>query len=146
MFRVCVLVSIPALLVMFYAAPFLCETIFGSDFAASVDDLRWLLPGTFGIIALRILGDALIAQRRPLRVSAATAIALVFTLVLDVTLIPALGGEGAAIASTVAYSVGGLAVAVVFLRSLQVRAVDLLWHPGDLSQLTGKMRARLRHA
>ena len=145
-FRMCVLVSIPALLVMFVAAPFLCETIFGSEFAASVDDLRWLLPGTFGIIALRILGDALIAQRQPLRVSAATAVALVFTLGLDVTLIPALGGEGAAIASTVAYTVGGVAVALVFVRGLNVTAADLLWRRGDLSQLTGKMRARLRHA
>ena len=145
-FRICVLVSVPMLLLAFVAAPFLCTTIFGPDFSASVDDLRWLLPGTFGIIALRILGDALIAQRRPLRVSAATAVALVFTIVLDVTLIPPLGGEGAAIASTIAYSVGGLAVALVFLRGLGVRPSELLWHPGDLSQLTGKMRARLRHA
>jgi len=145
-FRICVLVSVPLTLLAFVAAPFLCTTIFGPDFAASVDDLRWLLPGTFGIIALRILGDALIAQRRPLRVSAATAVALAFTIALDVTLIPALGGEGAAIASTIAYSVGGLGIALVFLRTLRVAPVELLWHPGDLSQLKGQMRARLRHA
>ena len=78
--------------------------------------------------------------------SAATAVALVFTLVLDIALIPALGGEGAAIASTVAYTVGGVAVARVFMRGLDVRPGDLLWHRGDLCQFTGKLRARLRHA
>jgi O-antigen/teichoic acid export membrane protein len=145
-FRVCVLVTLPPVLVMLAAAPLLCEVVFGAEFSESVDDLRWLLPGTFGIVALRLLGDALIAQRRPLLVSAATAVALVFTVVLDIVLIPNLGGLGAAIASTVAYTVAGLAVGAVFVRGLDVRPGDLLWHRGDLSFLTGKVRSRLRQA
>ena len=71
-FRVCVLVTLPPVLIMLAAAPLLCEVVFGAEFSESVDDLRWLLPGTFGIVALRLLGDALIAQRRPVLVSAAT--------------------------------------------------------------------------
>ena len=145
-FRICVLVTLPALLLMAVAAPLLCQGIFGTDFAASVDDLRWLLPGTFGIIALRLLGDALIAQRRPIRVSAATAVGLVFTIVLDLALIPRLGGEGAAIASTAAYSIGGLAVGLVFVRGLGVAPRNLVWRRGDLSRLEGRIRTRLRPA
>ena len=67
-----VLVTLPPVLIMLAAAPLLCEVVFGAEFSESVDDLRWLLPGTFGIVALRLLGDALIAQRRPVLVSAAT--------------------------------------------------------------------------
>jgi O-antigen/teichoic acid export membrane protein len=145
-FRVCVLITLPPVLVMLAAAPLLCEAVFGAEFSESVDDLRWLLPGTFGIVALRLLGDALIAQRRPLLVSAATALALAFTIVLDILLIPGLGGLGAAIASTVAYTVAGLAVGYVFVRGLGVRPGDLVWRRGDLSFLSGKVRNRLRQA
>jgi O-antigen/teichoic acid export membrane protein len=141
-FRICVLITLPAVLVMTVAAPFLCSTIFGPEFANSIDDLRWLLPGTFGIVALRILGDALIAQRRPMLPSIATAAALIVTIVLDVTLIPAHGGLGAAIASTAAYTVGGAIVALIFMRGLLVRGADLLWRRGDLAFLAGKLRGR----
>ncbi len=142
-FRICVLITLPAVLVMMLAAPFLCSTIFGDEFASSVDDLRWLLPGTFGIVALRILGDALIAQRRPMLPSIATGAALVVTIVLDVTLIPEHGGLGAAIASTAAYTVGGVMVALIFMRGLKVRGADILWRRDDIAFFAGKLRSRV---
>jgi O-antigen/teichoic acid export membrane protein len=142
-FRICMLITLPAVLVMMLAAPFLCSTIFGAEFASSIDDLRWLLPGTFGIVALRILGDALIAQRRPMLPSIATGTALIVTIVLDVMLIPQHGGLGAAIASTAAYTVGGVMVALIFMRGLKVRGADILWHRGDIAFFAGKLRSRV---
>ena len=90
-----------------------------------------------------LLGDALIAQRRPVLVSAATGVALVFTVVLDIVLIPELGGW-ARRSPTVFATVAGLAVAAVFLRGLDVRPGDLLWHRGDLSFLSVRLVRRLR--
>ena len=145
-FRVCVLVTLPPVLIMLAAAPLLCEVVFGAEFSESVDDLRWLLPGTFGIVALRLLGDALIAQRQPLPVSAATGIALVFTVVLDIVLIP----EPAALArrSRRPWRTPwpDWRSAPSSCAGSDVRPGDLLWHRGDLSFLTGKVRSRLRQA
>ena len=51
---------------------------------------------------------------------ASVAIGLGFaaTIVLDIMLIPPYGGLGAALASTLAYTAGGIAVAVIFTRAL----------------------------
>jgi O-antigen/teichoic acid export membrane protein len=143
-FRICVAITLPAVLAMILIAPILCTTIFGDEFADAVDDLRWLLPGTFGIVAIRLLGDALIAQRRPLLPTIAIGIALVVTIVLDVALIPAYGGEGAAIASLVAYTVGGVAVAVLFARGLDTRPGELVPRRRDIREFLGMLRARAR--
>ena len=51
-----------------------------------------------------------------------SALAFVVTIALDLLLIPSHGGLGAALASTIAYLAGGLAVAVIFVRVLGVRA------------------------
>jgi O-antigen/teichoic acid export membrane protein len=98
----------------------LCVGVFGPQFAGSVNQLRILALGAFGIVTLKQLGDALIAQRRPLLESAAVALAFVSTIVLDATLIPGHGGLGAAIASSVAYTIGGIAALVLFLRAIDV--------------------------
>jgi O-antigen/teichoic acid export membrane protein len=97
----------------------LCVGVFGRDFAGSVTQLRILALGGFGIVALKQLGDTLVAQQRPLYESAAVAIAFAATIVLDVLLIPAHGGAGAAVASSAAYTLGGLAALVFFLRLLR---------------------------
>lgn len=132
------------------AAPFLCVTVFGSDFSGSVDDLRLLVPGGFGIVALKLLGNALTAQGRPLAETLAITVAFVCTIALDIALIPAYGGAGAALASTAAYLAGGLAAAVVFTRIMQTSLVDLVPRPSDLRdfarQLSATVASRSRRA
>ena len=76
---------------------------------------------------LELLSNALIAQRRALQASAAIAVAAVTTIVGDLLLIPPYGGMGAAIATTGAYSVGAVAVGVVFCR--QLGCATRLAHP-----------------
>ncbi len=113
-------------LALVLAGPFLCVTILGDEFRGSVDDLRVLVPGAFGIVAVKILGAALTAQRRPLLETAAVGLGFAVTLLLDILLIPTHGGLGAAIASTLAYTAAGVMVGLLFLRSLGGRKVDLV--------------------
>jgi O-antigen/teichoic acid export membrane protein len=127
-------------------APFLCTTIFGDSFSGSVEMLRVLALGSFGIATLKLLGNALTAQRRPLLETAGVAVAFVTVFALDFALIPEHGGLGAAIASAVSYTLGGLAVAVIFGRSLGGRAADLVPRPSDLSALYRSVQLRFRPA
>jgi O-antigen/teichoic acid export membrane protein len=127
------LLSVVAATVLVITAPLLCVTVFGADFRGSIDDLRVLALGGVGIATSVLLGNALIAQRRPLLAAAADATALVVTLALDILLIPGLGGLGAAIATTVAYGVGSVVLTVVFVRLLGGRARDLVPRVGDLA-------------
>jgi O-antigen/teichoic acid export membrane protein len=123
-------------------APFLCVTIFGSAFEGSVGVLRMLAFGGFGIAALKMLGSALTAQGKPLLETASIGVAFVTIVLLDILLIPSHGGMGAAVASVIAYSAGGLAVGVIFSRALGARLGDLVPRPSDIPWLIGRLRRR----
>jgi O-antigen/teichoic acid export membrane protein len=124
-FRAIALGSAPIVVGLVVAAPVLCVTILGEGFRGSVDQLRILAPGALGIIALKLLGNALTAQDKPMLETAAVGVAFVVTVGLDILLIPPFGGLGASIASTVAYTAGGIAVALIFARGLGARVGEL---------------------
>ena len=124
------------------AAPILCVTVFGDEFGGAVSELRVLALAAFGIVAVELLSGALIAQRRPLRASAAVGVAFVLSVTLNLVLIPLEGGLGAALARTLAYSAGGFAAALIFTRTLRGRPRDLLPRGTEIPWLVGKFRRR----
>jgi O-antigen/teichoic acid export membrane protein len=143
-FRVAVIVTAPVVAALIVAAPVLCVTVFGERFRGSIADLRLLAPGAFGIIALKLLANSLTAQRKPMLGNIAVAVAFAATVALDLLLIPRYGGAGAAAASTVAYSAGGVAVAIIFCRAFGTRLRELLPRPvADTRTVVGRVRAAL---
>ena len=54
-FRAGALLTLVSAVVLIAAAPFLCVTVFGSDFHGSIRDLRILALGAFGIAAIKPL-------------------------------------------------------------------------------------------
>jgi O-antigen/teichoic acid export membrane protein len=143
-FRVAAVLTIAMGAVMALLAPLLCTTLFGAAFAGSVPQLRLLAVGAVGVVAMKLLGNALVAQGRPLRQTVAILSSFAAILVLDVALIPSLGGLGAAIASSVAYGFGGLVAAVVFGRTFGVALTELVPRPSDLAFVVGAARRALR--
>jgi len=141
-FRAAVIITVPVVVGLVLAAPFLCVTVFGEGFRGSIDQLRILAVGALGIVAMRLFGNALTAQRKPMLEAAAIAVAFIVTLGLDIALIPPHGGIGASLASTIAYSAGGLAAAVIFARALGSRAGDLIPRVHDAGALWRVARLR----
>lgn len=134
-FRLSMLLTAALALALAAAAPLLCATVFGDAFAPAAGQVRILAVGAFGIVALKLLGTALTAQQRPLRETAAIAIAFVVVLGLDLLLIPAHAGTGAAIASAIGYTAGGIAVVAIFVRTLPSARGSLMPRPNDLPDL-----------
>jgi O-antigen/teichoic acid export membrane protein len=143
-FRAITLASTPLVIGLIVAAPFLCVEIVGKQFQGSVEQLRILAPGAFGIIALKLLGNALTAQGKPMLESAAIGLAFALTLVLDILLIPSHGGLGASIASTAAYTLGGVAVALTFSRGLGLPLRELAPRSAEVPHLLREFRAGLQ--
>jgi O-antigen/teichoic acid export membrane protein len=141
-FRAGAVLTLVSALFLIAAAPFLCVTIFGSDFHGSIRDLRILALGAFGIAAIKQLGAALTSQNKPLLETAGILIAFAVTAVSNVLLIPSHADLGASIASTLSYTVGGLAMAVLFVRALGARPTDLLPRRSDVSWFFAAARAR----
>ena len=140
-FRIAILATVLIGLVMIVAAPFLCVTLLGDEFSGSVAQLRVLIPGALGMVALKLLANVLTAQRKPMLANVAIAVAFAATIALDLLLIPAHGGLGAAVASTIAYLAGGLAVAVIFSRALATPLADLIPRLSDLRRVSLRLRS-----
>jgi O-antigen/teichoic acid export membrane protein len=138
-FRAAVILTIPLGLALVVAAPFLCVTLLGDEFEGAIAPLRILVPGAFGIIALKLLANVLTAQGKPMLGNAAIAVAFAATIALDLVLIPPYGGIGAAIASTLSYTAGGLAVAVIFARTLETPLRDLIPRRSDFRRFSATL-------
>jgi O-antigen/teichoic acid export membrane protein len=145
-FRICVLLSVPLGLFLAIAAPFLCTVIFGDDFSGSVGHLRILALSAVGISACEVFGNALTAIRRPLLSAVAMSVSFVVMMGLCVALIPILGGTGAALATTTAWTLGGLAMAYVFSRALDLSMTEMIPRPSDFSWFRRRLAARLGHS
>lgn len=143
-FRVGMLATIVMAGAMIVFAPFLCVSIFGESFRGSIAMLRVLSIAAIGIAALKLLGNALTAQGKPLLETGAVAVAFVSIVILDLLLIPEHGGLGAAWASVVAYSAGGAAAVVIFVRRLGGSPLDLVPRPAEVAFIWRRARRALR--
>jgi stage V sporulation protein B len=108
------------------ASPVAIPLVFGTRFAASVPVVWWILPGTVALALGKVASADLTARGlvNPLPISA--GVGLVLTLLLDFFLIPRMGIQGAALASSAAYSASGLYLLVVLKASLKTTWKSLL--------------------
>ncbi|MBN2248706.1 MAG: oligosaccharide flippase family protein [Coriobacteriia bacterium] len=103
---------------LWVAAPFLIGLLYGSDYLPAVLPLRILLPGVVLFGSSRILSQYYMGQLGRPGVSSAVSVGMaVVGVALYMTLIPAYGFVGAAIASSATYSLGFVANAVLFCRA-----------------------------
>ncbi len=115
--------------------------IYGSAFGGSVAPLIWLLPGIIALAPAKVLAAYIAGVGRPRLNLLVSTIGLLITLVLDLMLIPRLGIVGAAVASTVSYSLTALATFVVFQRITGVDPRLLIVPNGsDFRIIFGAMR------
>jgi O-antigen/teichoic acid export membrane protein len=139
-FRNALLLTAIAGVILIVLAPVIVVGLFGEDFSGATNQLRILVCGAFGIVALKQLGSTLTARQKPSLASLAIGCAFVSTVVLDVLLIPHHGGLGAAVASTVSYTLGGIVVLVIFTRSLGGTRQELVPRAGDARDVWALVR------
>jgi O-antigen/teichoic acid export membrane protein len=143
-FRLAMLFTVVLMVGMVLAAPILCVTFFGEEFRGSIVQLRVLVIGALGMLALTIFGNALVARGKPVLSSVALGAGFVCTLVLDIVLIPPYAGVGAAVASTIAYTTAGALMCVFFVRGLGARFSDLIPRGSEVRWLVGSARRSLQ--
>jgi O-antigen/teichoic acid export membrane protein len=143
-FRLAMLVTVVLMLGVVLAAPILCVTFFGEQFSGSIVQLRVLVIGALGMLALTILGNALVAQRKPVLSSVALGAGFVCSLALDLLLIPPYAGVGAAVASAIAYTTAGAIMSLFFIRALGADVRDLVPRGSEVRWLITKARGKLR--
>jgi O-antigen/teichoic acid export membrane protein len=134
-FRTVSLVTLPLLVVAALLGPTVLPAVFGSDYEDSVAPFIWLLPGTFGFIAIALLSNALLGSGSPGTASLPPVTALGVGIALDLALIPRYGATGAAIAATAAALAGGTVALVAYRRRAHFAWREAVPRPADVSAL-----------
>jgi O-antigen/teichoic acid export membrane protein len=108
-------VGVFCLLLMVIAYPFIL-IVYGEAYLPVVPALILLMPGVWIFSMGKLLAVYIASENRPEIGTYIALVALVATVIFDLVLIPALGITGAAIASSLSYSVSSLLLLVMFLR------------------------------
>lgn len=144
--RTTLLASVLASVVLIIVSPLAIDILFGDEFSPARTPLVLLMPGIVAASATRVLGSYLFSQGRIIYNTYATFIALALTIALDFALIPPLEVEGAAIASSIAYT-ASLGATLYWYRRVSGGSVGaaIVFRPGDLVSIrTGVKRVWTR--
>jgi O-antigen/teichoic acid export membrane protein len=133
-----------AAVLAFVAAP-LVTLVFGSAYHQAVGPLLLLLPGTWSLGLWKGLTADLIGRGQPQAKALGAGIAAAATVVLDLALIPHFGINGAAVASSCAYTLALVVALVIYRRCTGTNAAELIFpRPSDLRLLLAMARGGRR--
>ncbi len=124
--RLSFLFSVLLAVVMFFIVPFLVPLLFGDEYIPSIRVIQLILPGIIMVVMFRILSGHLAGLGRPEITLYAFLPALVLNILLNLWWIPGYGGQGAAMATNVSYSLGSIAYLVAYSRILKVPVRHIL--------------------
>lgn len=126
---------------LWFVAPSLVELAYGPAFREAGVALQILLPGVLAYSVVAVLSNPLIAWGAPGRVTAVLAAGLVANLTANLLLIPQLGMNGAAVASTISYTLTAAAMLLLYRRlsGLSLRQT-LVVRRSDVSRAWSELR------
>jgi O-antigen/teichoic acid export membrane protein len=119
--RLILLASVIGSLVLVLFAPIVINVLVGHEYAGAVGALFWLLPGITLGGAARVLANDLAARGRPELNMYAAIVVVIINLIGNILLIPKLGINGAAIATTCAYAINAIIKVALYARLSGVR-------------------------
>ncbi len=143
MTRIVVAVMFLGAVPLWILAPPLVELVYGPPFAGAGVALQLLLPGVVAYSIVAVLTHPLIAWRAPGRVTAVLIAGLAANLAANALLIPGLGLNGAAIASTISYTMTA-ALTLLLYRRLSGHGLRnvLLLRRSDINRVLAEVRSR----
>ncbi len=125
-FRTLLIPMVVICLVLLAAGKPLIRVAFGRSFLPSYPVLALLLPGILAMAFWKIIANTLIGLGHAIKYSITSGVALVAMIGLDILLIPKLGLEGAAVASSISYILATVFIIYLFVRLTDVSPLDLL--------------------
>jgi O-antigen/teichoic acid export membrane protein len=100
--------------------------LYSSKFIFSLQPALILLPGIVALGVSGVIGYSLTGYGKPEEVTKSAGIAFVFTLVLDLILIPKYGVNGAALASTIAYATSAFYLVWAYYKFSKISFREIL--------------------
>ncbi len=121
-----VIISALISVVLFFSSDLIVKTLYPEDLQSASLVLKLLLPGIFATSVARILATDVAARGYPELNLYGGTIGIITNLVLNLILIPRLGIAGAAIATSISYSLNSLLKMIIYLRLSKVGIYKVL--------------------
>ncbi len=132
-----------ACLIIFLLADVVVRVLYSSEYISSVASLRWLLPGIFTLAIGKVLVAEMSARKKIDFTVWAGIAAVIANIASNLALIPRMGIAGAALASTISYSLLSAIVTWYYLRETGVRWTKLIPCRSDLLPYFAFMRQKV---
>lgn len=120
-----VIVIIVALLVFLFSK-WIVVCLYGIKFYESETVLNLLLPGVVILTVFKVMNMDLAGKAKPWIALKAMVPALIVNVVLNIVMIPRFGADGAAIASTLSYSLAGLLFLGFYSKAVNLSIRDII--------------------
>ena len=141
--KICLLVSVVAVVVLCLLPPQFYEFVFGPDFGEMAHLIRILAPGILFYCVFLIIGHYYSGTGRYQMNTFAALCGLVATFVCGFTLIPKYGVTGAAITSAVSYMVNAVFLFVFFVKESRFKGRDFLLTKGEIQNYIVGLKQQL---
>lgn len=115
-----------SIFIFFLVDKFFMRLFFGVDFLPSVMPLRILYPGIIALALGRVIYSDLLGRGKPEIAMIASIVAVTFNIALNLYLIPNFGISGAALASSISYSVSAIIGLLWFIKITHCNWRDVL--------------------
>lgn len=134
--RLSFLFALFASVLMFFLVPFLVPLIFGDAYIPSIRIIQLILPGIIMVVIFRILSGHIAGIGKPELTIYIFLPALLVNVLLNLLWIPSYGGEGAAMATNVSYSLGSFAYLIAYSRTVKVPVREIVsYKKSDFMQI-----------
>jgi O-antigen/teichoic acid export membrane protein len=130
-------------ILLFLLGRFLIVLFYGARFLSALAAYQVLLPGIVALTASSLLSSDLSGRNRWVLPTVAMSIAFAVNLLLNILLIRRMGIVGAAWASTAAYFVQSIFMALFFWKVTGITPLRLLTPTAEDWRLYGRMRSRV---
>lgn len=138
-------ITILTSLALFGLGKYIIILFFGSTFLPAAEPLWILLPGIVALSICKVLSHDMVGRGKPMINTVAAGVSLAVNIPLNLLLIPKMGISGAALASTVSYTLVTVVVLIYFLSVSKNSLFDtIVIKPRDLRILVKVMVKGLR--
>lgn len=100
--------------------------MYGEPFRGSITVLNYLLPGVLILTVYKVMNMDLAGKGKPWISMKAMIPALIINIIMNFLLIPNYGANGAAIASTISYSIAGVLFLYFYSRETQIPVLTII--------------------
>jgi O-antigen/teichoic acid export membrane protein len=114
--RLSLIATVLVAVAIYFLTPLLLPVIWGKKFIPSIGMTQVILPGIIFISMFQVINSYFIGNGKPLYAVMVFTPVLLINIGLNYLWIPAYGGVGAAMATNVSYTLGTIAMLIIFSR------------------------------